>query len=353
MRQTENTAIVLRYANYRDYDRMLTLLSPTRGKLEVLSRGCRRPKSPLLNASELFALGDFQLYTKQERATLVSANLLETFYPLRGDFDRLSVGVYLLNLAEAAVQPGEPCQELFMLLLHTLSRLTFSDQEWKPLLAGFLLHYAAVIGFKPRLVHCVGCGRHLTEGEQVYFDLAEGGLCCEACHGKGTVPLAAGQARLDAPEPAGRRVHLGEHPGGLRPLRAAAGLCGAAVGPSPAQRGHAAQMRRGGAIPLKILLLTDIHGNLPALEAVLNTPQARSADRVVSAGDHTGFGPCPRQVTERLRSLGAEILAGNHEERLPQADAPEFAGYNWSLLRWTREQLAGLPLAWPRTLAPG
>lgn len=84
MRQTENTAIVLRYANYRDYDRMLTLLSPTRGKLEVLSRGCRRPKSPLLNASELFCPGDFQLYTKQERATLVSANLLETFYPLRG-----------------------------------------------------------------------------------------------------------------------------------------------------------------------------------------------------------------------------------------------------------------------------
>ena len=88
MQQTENTAIVLRYANYKDNDRMLTLLSPTRGKMEVLSRGCRRPKSPLLNASEIFALGDFQLYIKQDRATLVSANLLETFYPLRADFDR-------------------------------------------------------------------------------------------------------------------------------------------------------------------------------------------------------------------------------------------------------------------------
>ena len=43
MQQTENTAIVLRYANYKDNDRMLTLLSPTRGKMEVLSRGCRRP----------------------------------------------------------------------------------------------------------------------------------------------------------------------------------------------------------------------------------------------------------------------------------------------------------------------
>ena len=104
MQQTENTAIVLRYANYKDNDRMLTLLSPTRGKMEVLSRGCRRPKSPLLNASEIFALGDFQLYIKQDRATLVSANLLETFYPLRADFDRLSVGIYLLNLAEAAAE---------------------------------------------------------------------------------------------------------------------------------------------------------------------------------------------------------------------------------------------------------
>lgn len=104
---------------------------------------------------------------------------------------------------------------------------------------------------------------------------------------------------------------------------------------------------------MKILLLTDIHGNLPALEAVLNTPQARGADRVVSAGDHTGFGPCPRQVTERLLSLGAVLLAGNHEERLPQADTQAFAGYNWSLLRWTRRELAGLALTWPRTLTLG
>lgn len=38
MRQTENTAIVLRYANYRDNDRMLTLFSPTRGRIEALAR---------------------------------------------------------------------------------------------------------------------------------------------------------------------------------------------------------------------------------------------------------------------------------------------------------------------------
>lgn len=98
---------------------------------------------------------------------------------------------------------------------------------------------------------------------------------------------------------------------------------------------YVARDKRSEEMYLKILLLTDIHGNLPALEAVLRHPAAQGADRVVSTGDHTGFGPCPRQVTERLMALNADILAGNHEERLPQADDPAFAGYNWELLRWT------------------
>ena len=195
MRQTEHTAIVLRYANYRDNDRMLTLLSPTRGRIEALARGCRRPRSPLLNASELFALGDYELYDRNGRATVTSAQLIETFYPLRADFDRLACGTYLLNLAEISAQPGEIAQELFMLLLHTLSRLTFSDQEWKPLLAGFLLHYAAIEGYKPRLQHCVRCEKRLEDSEQTYFDLQEGGLTCHACHMPGQTAVAAEQAR--------------------------------------------------------------------------------------------------------------------------------------------------------------
>lgn len=195
MRQTENTAIVLRYANYRDNDRMLTLFSPTRGRVEALARGCRRPRSPLLNASELFALGDYQLYEKNGRSTVTSAMLIETFYPLRDDFDRLACGTYLLNLCEATVQPGVPAQQLFLLLLHGLSRLTFHpEQEWKPIVAGFLLHYAAIEGFKPRLEHCVRCGRRLQPDEPVFFDTQEGGLTCKACAAEHQTPVSPQQA---------------------------------------------------------------------------------------------------------------------------------------------------------------
>ena len=58
MIQTENTAIVLRRVNYRDNDRMVTLLSPSRGRIDAIIRNCRKPKSHNLNAAELFALGE-------------------------------------------------------------------------------------------------------------------------------------------------------------------------------------------------------------------------------------------------------------------------------------------------------
>ncbi len=193
MVQTENTAIVLRHVNYRDNDRMVTLFSPSRGRIDAVIRNCRKPKSHNLNAGELFALGDYSLYENGGRVTVTSVHLIETFYALRQDYERLTCGTYLLSLTEAVIEPEQERRELFMLLLHTLSRLTFSDQPWRPLLAGFLLHFSACEGFKPRLNHCVLCGKKLEEAEPCAFDLEEGGLCCAACLKK-------------APHPAGMRT---------------------------------------------------------------------------------------------------------------------------------------------------
>lgn len=195
MVQTENTAIVLRHADYRDNDRMVTLLSPTRGRIDALIRNCRKPKSHNLNSGELFALGDFMLTDVSGKMLVTSVNLIETFYPLRSDYDKLTYGIYLLNLVEAVAEPDQEQKELFMLLLHTLSRLTFYDQEPKPLLAGFLLHFAACQGFRPRLEHCVICGKKMEEGP-FFFDREEGGICCGDCRTAGIQePLTPAQVR--------------------------------------------------------------------------------------------------------------------------------------------------------------
>ena len=58
---TKTMALVLKNANYRDYDRMLTLFSGDMGRVDVLARGCRKQNSPLLPLSSVFACGEFYL----------------------------------------------------------------------------------------------------------------------------------------------------------------------------------------------------------------------------------------------------------------------------------------------------
>lgn len=95
---------------------------------------------------------------------------------------------------------------------------------------------------------------------------------------------------------------------------------------------------------MRLLILTDIHGNLPALEAVLASPAAQACDRVYSLGDHTGFGPQPRQVHQRLTALGAVMLLGNHDARLMQLDSPALKSRNWALLHWMGREMRGIPM---------
>lgn len=101
------------------------------------------------------------------------------------------------------------------------------------------------------------------------------------------------------------------------------------------------------------LVLADIHGNLPALEAVLAHPAASKCTDIISLGDHVNFGPQSRAVHERLVGLDAVMLLGNHEERLLRPADAEFDGYNWRLMRWTAQQMQGAELSLPADLRRG
>lgn len=104
---------------------------------------------------------------------------------------------------------------------------------------------------------------------------------------------------------------------------------------------------------MRWLILADIHGNLPALEAVLLTPEARGCSRIVSLGDQINYGPQSREVLMRLQSLGALMLMGNHEERILRIHDGDLTGYNWRLLHWTHRQLRGLRVDFPMDVQEG
>ncbi|HEX8053219.1 MAG TPA: metallophosphoesterase family protein [Thermoleophilaceae bacterium] len=71
-------------------------------------------------------------------------------------------------------------------------------------------------------------------------------------------------------------------------------------------------------------VLYDIHGNLPALDAVLADAAAAGAERFVLGGDYALFGAWPAETVERLRTLDAEWIRGNGERwTASPGDAPD------------------------------
>jgi putative phosphoesterase len=65
---------------------------------------------------------------------------------------------------------------------------------------------------------------------------------------------------------------------------------------------------------MRLALISDLHGNEIALEAVLEDVRTAGCDRLVCLGDVATLGPRPSQVLARLRDLGCECLLGNHDE---------------------------------------
>jgi diadenosine tetraphosphatase ApaH/serine/threonine PP2A family protein phosphatase len=103
---------------------------------------------------------------------------------------------------------------------------------------------------------------------------------------------------------------------------------------------------------VRILLLSDIHSNLEALEACLAAAPAH--DLVVNLGDTVGYGANPNEVIARCCSLGKLFVRGNHDKAVSGLmDLGEFNAAAGLATLWTRDQLTPENLDWLRKLPQG
>ncbi len=101
----------------------------------------------------------------------------------------------------------------------------------------------------------------------------------------------------------------------------------------------------------RVAILSDIHGNLVALDACLADLDAQGgADAIVAAGDLCLDGPKPKKVLQRLEEVGAQCIRGNTDRYLGGTGGEQLAPTEIAQLAWTRKQLGEKWLAWLREL---
>jgi DNA repair protein RecO (recombination protein O) len=185
--QTE--ALVLRRSDMGEADRLLTVLTPERGKLRLLAKGVRKIASRKAGHVELFTHAQFLVAQGHTWDIVTQAETIHTFRPLREDVVRASAAYYCAELLDHFTGEEVGSRPLFDLALVTLARLA---EARDPALAlrFFELHLLGLSGYRPELYQCVGCRQPLQPLTN-YWSPADGGVLCPRCgEGRGdTEPL--------------------------------------------------------------------------------------------------------------------------------------------------------------------
>ncbi|MCS7336923.1 MAG: metallophosphatase family protein [Verrucomicrobiae bacterium] len=102
---------------------------------------------------------------------------------------------------------------------------------------------------------------------------------------------------------------------------------------------------------MKFAIIADIHGNLEALEAVLEDIKIQKCTHLVCLGDIVGYNANPRECLEIIRKMNIPCVKGNHDEYCStESPLTDFNPYAAQAVTWTRKQLTEEEKKWLREL---
>lgn len=172
MRPFTSECIILRRTNYGEADRILSLLTPDRGKVSAMAKGVRKPKSKLAGGLELFALCDITMVEGRGELAIVTSARLKQFYGnILKDYDRMQLGYECIKqINRVAETISEP--EFYDLLQRSLAALDDLAIDWRLVELTFKLQLQALLGHGINLSAAQG-GAKLAADKTYNYDFGE------------------------------------------------------------------------------------------------------------------------------------------------------------------------------------
>ncbi len=174
--------IVTKIVNYSDNDKIITLITADQGKIQVFCKGAQRVKNSVLACTEFLAFSEFVLYEgKGDMYNFSSADIIEVFYNLRIDVEKLSYATTMAQIINDVCQEGELGYKKLQLFLNTLYVLSETEKELDFVYSGFRIRLLAILGFIPKLALCTTCNQNAIDIENKFFSIKDNGVKCDIC----------------------------------------------------------------------------------------------------------------------------------------------------------------------------
>ena len=182
-RSYKSEGIILRRYALGEADRILSILTPDRGKVRAVAKGVRRPKSRLGGHLDLTNLIDFSAARGRDLDVVSEAQVKNHHPAVLSDLSRLSFALYVCELADSFAPEDMAGPRLFRLVETTLDALGGAPDPWL-LARWFETRLLDVSGFMPQLDVCAECAAELQPRDHL-LDLSAGGALCPNCRALG------------------------------------------------------------------------------------------------------------------------------------------------------------------------
>ncbi|RLT28616.1 MAG: DNA repair protein RecO [Chloroflexi bacterium] len=178
-RTTSLTAVVTSRFRLGEADRVLTLVSPDRGKFKAIAKGVRKPTSRLGGGVEPFAELSLGLAAGRTFDVVTQVRPLRVWLGLRSRLQSAAVAWYVAELVERATSEEQPDPALYAVLLRAWDLL---ESEAPDMLVARWAELALLdaAGEAPQLDACLDCARPPLAGETLRWDAEAGGIRCVA-----------------------------------------------------------------------------------------------------------------------------------------------------------------------------
>lgn len=175
--------IVIREVTYKDNDKIITILTDSLGKVSAIAKGAKKTNSSFLASSQFLVYSEFVLYQNTGYFYLNSASVINTFYNLRIDFDKLQTVFEMTKLINSVTDENQDCDKILKLFLNTIYVLDKYEKDIKLVVNTFKIKLFSLLGFAPRQDKCSHCSKSLLDDTEgfVYYDYIDNIFLCEEC----------------------------------------------------------------------------------------------------------------------------------------------------------------------------
>ena len=195
MKSVKVSGVVIAENNMGDFDKMLTILTPNLGKISCSAKGARRPKSQLMSGTQLMCFGEYMLFKGSDTYTLNSCEIIELFYNIRTDLEKLTYAMYVTRIVSDVTTENQNSFNTLKLYLNTLYMISETDKSLDFIVSVFKLRMLKILGFSPNTRECVSC----KSRENIkYFSIRDNGFKCESCAKQDTSTIAISEATQNA-----------------------------------------------------------------------------------------------------------------------------------------------------------